>query len=698
MMTSTIIKTFPSLSSNLKMLEGEETVQKKIDFLLTLPKVKENLSLIPDGWIEKCNNNERLAFFQFLSFTDLSHITKLKKESDHLENFKEFLHELVEFDGFYQAIGGVMGYQYEVVKLLYPIQDKIVKVSHSHPKGWDITKSQAEKVLDGILSLSLCGMMFPVGGSGDRLNLRDEATGEGLPVACLPFLGKSLLEVLFSDLEALEWLHFKVFHKQLITPVAMMTSFDKSNDQQIHDLLERSQWFHRPKKAFKLFKQPLAPVVDIKGVWVMDENWKLFKKPGGHGVIWKLSEDQGVFKWFHKQGRTKGVIRQINNPVAGLDHALTTFLGIGTKEDKKFGFLSCPRRVNSPEGMNVLYQEKTPHGVLTGITNVEYTDFVKLGIEDVPLSSNSSYSEFPSNTNTLFVDFHQVSLVTKTNPFPGLVFNPKSAGYGRLESAMQNIADDFTDLLPDVSGSNAWENLSTFIAYQSREKTISVAKKSYIEGEAIHDTPVGAFYDILLNYSHLLEKCQVEIPSFPSIDQYDHFNPPFIFLFHPILGPLWSIISQKIKGGKILPSSEVHLEIAELFWSGCIIKGSLLIKATNPLGEIKRGIQTFSPKCGQCYLENVVVKNQGIDFSKENIFWKNKTYRKESLIIRLEGNSRFIAKDVVIEGDQTIVIPNGEQWTMTQDGIKKEAIKTPSFLWDYHLNTENEIDLSLTPH
>lgn len=34
-------------------------------------------------------------------------------------------------------------------------------------------------------------------------------------------------------------------------------------------------------------------------------------KPGGHGVIWKLMIDTGVFDWLAAQGREAAIVRQI---------------------------------------------------------------------------------------------------------------------------------------------------------------------------------------------------------------------------------------------------------------------------------------------------------------------------------------------------------------------------------------------------
>lgn len=91
-----------------------------------------------------------------------------------------------------------------------------------------------------------------------------------------------------------------------------MTSDAKSNDQRIWGLLESRGWYGRGSDSFWLFKQPLVPVVRIPdGQWLMTEPLDIVMKPGGHGVIWKLMEDEGVFDWMINNDRKGAVVRQI---------------------------------------------------------------------------------------------------------------------------------------------------------------------------------------------------------------------------------------------------------------------------------------------------------------------------------------------------------------------------------------------------
>lgn len=58
--------------------------------------------------------------------------------------------------------------------------------------------------------------------------------------------------------------------------------------------------------------QPLVPAVSAEeGEWLVSKPFSLVCKPGGHGVIWKLAYDKGVFKWFYDHGRKGATVRQV---------------------------------------------------------------------------------------------------------------------------------------------------------------------------------------------------------------------------------------------------------------------------------------------------------------------------------------------------------------------------------------------------
>lgn len=58
----------------------------------------------------------------------------------------------------------------------------------------------------------------------------------------------------FMD-QAREFLHFKIYGKQEVTPVAIMTSAAKKNHELVTRLCESKGWFGRTKSNFFLFEQ-----------------------------------------------------------------------------------------------------------------------------------------------------------------------------------------------------------------------------------------------------------------------------------------------------------------------------------------------------------------------------------------------------------------------------------------------------------
>ena len=60
--------------------------------------------------------------------------------------------------------------------------------------------------------------------------------------------------------------------------------------------------------------QPLVPVVGAEdGQWLLTKPFRPLSKPSGHGVIWKLAYDKGVFEWFYLHGRKGATVRQVRS-------------------------------------------------------------------------------------------------------------------------------------------------------------------------------------------------------------------------------------------------------------------------------------------------------------------------------------------------------------------------------------------------
>jgi|688.fasta_scaffold05921_25 hypothetical protein len=694
-----------ALEPLLNRLLTTTTLQQKLDILNSVPLVANHAkNLLSNNW----SLEEEVVI---KSVVAIGQAPYLFYGIEHIDNpasaAKPLIEMLIEVNQFYDTMGGIVGYYVTFLQLMVQkSRSERENIHYFHPQGLNI-KNREQQVRTairwGIESMPLMAEIYPVGGAGDRLMLLDENTGEPLPAAELLFGGHTLLEGLIRDLQGREFLFSKLMGYSLMTPIAMMTSEEKNNDRHIHSICADNEWFGRPKESFLFFTQPLVPMINKEGNFVVNGPLKPLLKPGGHGTIWKLAYEKKIFQALKQRGRRKALIRQINNPVAGVDHTLLVLTGIGCREDKVFGFASCPRLLNAPEGMNVVLERKAGHGEYEySLTNLEYTDFEQKGIQDRPLEEGSPYSAFPSNTNILFADLQVVEEAAKKYPIPGILINMKTKvpslsfdGHireieaGRLESTMQNIADYLVEKTPYRLGSDEYTQLKTFIIFNERRKTIAVTKSTYQKGKALLGTPEGCLYDMLYNHEELLKTyCHMNVPGIGTQQDFIENGPAFIFWYHPALGPLYSIIGQKIKGGVLGKGSEMQLEIAELEMENVTVEGSLLIHAENILE-------------GVCVLKNVTISNQGVDFSASNVFWKNQLNRNEELEIRLHGCAEFWAEGVNFKGKHHIEVPDGHRMIASMDvngnlSYSLEKLEHSTLKWHYHFDEKDQIIIERT--
>ena len=625
---------------------------------------------------------------------------------DAESHFRDLIQDLLAVEKFYGDIGGIIGYYCSALNLINKTEvGSGESMQYLAPFGIDLSKDDSvvrKAVIAGIRELGKMAEIYPVGGAADRLALKDKQTNAGLPAARLEFLGRELLKGIVQDLQAKEYLHYKLFGKQLTTPLALMTSHVKDNHAHVVGICEKHNWFHRPKEAFKLFTQPAVPTFTDDGNWCLESPLKLLLKPGGHGVIWKLAAQEGVFDWLQSMGRQKALIRQINNPIAGTDLGLIAFTGIGHLENKSFGFASCQRRVNAQEGMNVIKIMRDQGKARVVLSNVEYCDFEKYGIQDVPKYENESFSLFPSNTNLLFVDLNAVKKVISKVPFPGMLINfreekhyttdgsVKKEKIARIETLMQNIADSFEVDFDEMPTEKTFSEMPTYLTYNIRRKTISATKKEVRRGNPSLETPEGCFTDMIYNgYELLSDYVKMDVP------EYVFGRLPFILQYHPALGPLYSIIGQKIQGGKIHEGSELRLEIADLQMVNVELKGSCSIYADQVMGHLnEEGILIYSEMTGKCCLKDVVIENEGFDFSRALEYWKNTPQCKESFRVILHGNAEFVAEGILFSGSHHIEVPTGMRRIATMhEGVitYHDELLSSGALWNYQISDDDSI-------
>ncbi len=637
-----------------------------------------------------------------------------------IKSLRFMLQKLQEVENFYAFMGGLAGYYLSVMTLIVekhsPNKESLNSSNEKYyrPGGLDISADEEARraaVRWGIESLPLLAQICPIGGAGDRLNLVEETTGDQLPVAYLKFGGFSLLESLVRDLQAIEFLYWKIYHKQLVVPVALMTSEEKNNDEQIKALCEKLAYFGRKSENFRQFMQPLVPVITQEGDFALSEPLKLVLKPGGHGVVWRLAIENNIFSWFKSLGKEKLLIRQINNPIAATDAALLAFVGVGKQQQRTFGFLSCDRLIGAAEGMLVIKETQANNLFSYCIMNIEYTDFTTKGLKDAPKEEGSEYGIYPANTNILFADIEALNHVISEVPVPGMIINMKSkflhmekdgtfksSHGGRLESMMQNISESIVDTFPQKMEDSS--QMHSFVIYEKRQKVISVTKNQFQAGKSINETPEGCFYDQMHNcYDLLRDHCRMNIPMTQTKEEFIQRGPSLILRYHPSLGPLYEVIAQKLRGGNLAFGSELCLEISEITIENLALDGSLHILAKDLLGhKNQEGVVCYSHQNGKCELKNVSIVNKGINREAENSYWKNEITRHEQLEIILHGNAEFSACDVLFEGSIKYAIPSGQRTEVTmQDGkihYRHLKISEPTWQWHYAFDEQNRVILN----
>lgn len=686
----------------LRSLKSFKTVKESSPFFVERLPFLNNLSTpLQNIFYALIAINQGKIIFQT---TDLSTIQP--------KDLEEFLASLLPVDSFYKELGGIVGYHCQFLNLLLEKEKNLAKEpAYLQPPKIDISKEDKcffQNVRYGLESLPQMAEIYPVAGAADRLHLLDEVTKEPLPASELQFLGRSLLEWLIEDLEAKEFLYFKLYQTQITIPILLMTSYEKNNHSHIMRILEEKSWFSRLKNSFFFMIQPLVPMITKEGNWAVKSPMKLFMKPGGHGAIWKLAKESGAFHWFTEKKVKNALIRQINNPIAGTDSDLLAFTGIGVHEKKEFGFASCERLVGSAEGMNVLIEEKSKNFYEYKITNLEYTDFEKKGIKDEKASPDSPFSCFPSNTNILYLNLKAIEQQIDKNPFPGLILNLKSQietlnSFGkiykieaaRLESTMQNIADEIITIEDHPLKTNEYQELKTFLTFNQRSKTMAVTKRLWREETSIQDTPEGALYAILENNQELLKRAQFKIHKLAPLEEFQKFPPSFLFNYHPSLGPLYSIITQKLRRGVLEKNAYLNLSISEVDIEDLHLNGVLHIIANNEMGTTKDC--RYSDKMGKCTLKNVKVENKGLDFDQIKNFWKFPLKEKESLTIRVEEDGEFYAENVTFKGANSFYVPAGNKMVVSEinGSLKTTLIKisSPTWGWRYSFREDSSIEL-----
>jgi len=516
-----------------------------------------------------------------------------------------------------------------------------------------------------------------------------------------------------------------------------MTSAAKGNHARVLALCERAAWFGRGADGFRVFQQPLVPVLGAhSGAWLLSAPGCLLLKPGGHGAVWKLAADAGVLDWMAARGVDAVVVRQISNPLAATDTTLLALAGEGQRRAADFGFVSCCRSPGAAEGVVVLRERRVEAAGGGGhweynVSNVEYTEFERHGAADP--------SAFPANTNILYVALAaaRAAVATPEGALPGLLVNlskaqavfgePLPVRGGRLESSMQSLADAMAQRSDQRLPDTRWGELSTFSVHALRSRATSSAKRRLERDGArpprLAQTPEGSFFDLLRNGRDMLLCGGCELPELGSEADYLAAGPPFLLRWHPALGPLWHVAAQKVRRCLLRRGSELELEAAEVDVERLRLDGSLLVTALQPLGGPAGAYSAAA--CGRVRLRDVRVQNQGVDWgAAENVYWAAKVARRQTVTVLIHGcgcrgaatcasphpqrlrNGEFDAEGVVLLGAHIFEVPAGMRCRLrpvpggAEGEFQQEMTELqggePSWQWTHSIQPESgaiELDL-----
>lgn len=559
------------MTFNLSFHTEIEGFSQEIGSLFQLPAIQEFRIHHPDvmNAIEELEKDAQLALLTTILLGEELIVASAP-------NLAELGKKLYEMHLFYAPIGGIGGYQHTLTSLIEKYRDE-QNYTIEPPEKIDLrikNQQYARYLEEGIAAQASVCEIIPCGGAADRLRL--EKGGKAYPTACLLFRGASLLEHIVRDLQAREALYYQRFGHVIETPIVLMTSHEKGNHEKIIQHCEEHNWFGRSKESWIFVIQPSVPMFNRQGKWVSHEQGGPYLRPGGHGVLWHLLQKQGVLDYLLANGIEKALVRQINNPVAGLDGGLIALLGAGYFHNKAFGFSSCPREEGMHEGVNVIkvFYDKN-QCKQRFLSNIEYCDFTALKKVDCAQT-------FPANANTLFVDLSAVQKAQQVCPFPGLLLNFKSkqpSASTRLESTMQAIADPMQLTDPGCA----------FLTFNERIKTLVAIKKRYQSDDGMQETAKEAENKINEEACKLAKQCGV------------HLDDPetITFIYHPALGPMYEVIIQKIRGGRWYNGTQVRLELSDILLDNVVIDGELeVIAEQGALSDV------------QCILQNVTIKGR----------------------------------------------------------------------------------------
>jgi len=501
-----------------------------------------------------------------------------------------------------------------------------------------------EYALKGLEDLGKLAYVCMVGGVADRF-----FEGKGGPclhaMGKIPFLHRTLLDWILDSIESETSLYRKCFNKEPpIRPVFCMCSKEGWEHWLRHVQEDRRQLKGKGKMEIIPLIQGQAPLLDRRGKWQV-QGKALLTKPGGHGMVWRvLFQLQDTFQRTQEVLKRCShlVMRQVNNPLCGLGgNALSVFGAIrshpfGKRQEVDLAFSTVPVQAGMHEGRLGCDERGR-------VRHMEYSDF-----------HHEMEDEGDANCNLFAISIQAASEATLLNPFPGPLFNDKGKGVSRVELCMQNISDECRRIA---------------VLSFPRERTCSTIKFAHGQQET-HLSCIKQWMRV--HKTFLEEECNASC------------SDSFLWTYHPSLGPLFSVIKSKVRGGHY--SGYWECTISEVDVAQLDLEGSLIIRAENDRAREQ----------GRCELRNVKVRNRGLRSTVEECA-KGVFEHQESMTISFQGMGSFIAHEVTFSGPFSLHVKDGECVHAIQEGgrvvLKSHPSPSPPWHWEYrweHKHMEEE--------
>jgi UDP-N-acetylglucosamine/UDP-N-acetylgalactosamine diphosphorylase len=177
-------------------------------------------------------------------------------------------------------------------------------------------EQKAKQAGETLLRDSKVAVLIVAGGQGSRLGF----DGPKGIYKISPIQQKSLFQLFAEQIKALS----KRYNTRI--PLLIMTS-EENHDETVR-FFESKDYFDLGKETLYFFQQDMLPALTPDGKLVLQNNFRLFANPNGHGGSLKALYDSGVLKTLLKEGFTELYYCQVDNPLVKI--ADPVFLGYHT--------------------------------------------------------------------------------------------------------------------------------------------------------------------------------------------------------------------------------------------------------------------------------------------------------------------------------------------------------------------------------